>query len=439
MHKTIILLILSAWIACSSAQELEKYEPPDGRVIHGLGQYISVYYTNEENWQYVKEYENAVNLIPVIYSIYSVLDPFLNSLDPQEYTDFISGHDYPYLLNIGLMLFDSTYIFNKKHIPVTDILSGVLDSAIINIAQRIKQLAQPVFFRPGFEFGQGNNGFHNDPDMSAEDFIRVWIYLYEIFESQSVKNVAWVWNTVNPNSFNYMDWYPGNEYVNWWGINYFTLSQIDNGDGFLNDAAIHHKPVIVCESSPIQNDGTNNGANWNDWFVPYFKKVKDYSHIKSFIYISDPWDRGPFSSWPDSRINQNELIRSNYTAELIDSMYIHMDEYLENPGLITRLPGSVNKFRAKTFDIKFKNYPNPFNSRTTFRWDHDGINKIELRIYDVHGTRIDSIIPDNQAKYITEVTWNAAHVPSGIYFVRLIFEDRHKCSRQKIQKITLLK
>ena len=43
-----------------------KYEPPDGRVIHGLGQYVSGLYTDAENWQYVTEYQEAINEIPDI-------------------------------------------------------------------------------------------------------------------------------------------------------------------------------------------------------------------------------------------------------------------------------------------------------------------------------------------------------------------------------------
>ena len=163
MFKSIVILILSAWITCSSAQELEKYEPPDGRIIHGLGQYVSFFYTDEENWQYVKEYENAVNSIPLIYSVYSALDPLLNTLDQHDYTEFVSGHEYPYLLNIGLILIDSTYLFDGKHIPVNSILSGELDLEIINIAQRIKEFGQPVFFRQVLSLGR-----------EIADFIAIW-------------------------------------------------------------------------------------------------------------------------------------------------------------------------------------------------------------------------------------------------------------------------
>ncbi|MGD9900572.1 MAG: T9SS type A sorting domain-containing protein [Calditrichaceae bacterium] len=311
-----------------------KYEPPDGKVLHGLGQYISVYYSDEENWQMVADYQAATGQIPVLYSVYASIDPLLNSIDFTDFTEIISAHQNPYILVVGLGLLDSTYALGNTNIPVQDILSGKLDKNIIQIADRIKSLNYPVFIRPGFEFGSGNDGLHSDPDLTSQEFVSVWIYIYNVFQEENVVNVSWVWNTVNPQSFNYLDWYPGDQYVDWWGINYFTAYHIENSDQFLADALSHQKPIMICESCPIQDDGTLNEANLNDWFAPYFEKIHANSHIKAFVYISDPWDRGPFSSWPDSRISANEVIRTAYAAELNDYRYIHMSDYFSTPEMI---------------------------------------------------------------------------------------------------------
>ncbi len=324
-----------------------KYEPPDGKVLHGLGQYISVYYSDEENWQMVADYQAATDQIPVLYSVYASIDPFLNSIDFTDFSELISAHQHPYILVVGLGLLDSTYIDGNTNIPVQDILSGKLDNNIIQIADRIKSLNYPVFIRPGFEFGRGNDGLHSDPDITAQEFVDVWIYIYNIFQSENITNVSWVWNTVNPQSFNYLDWYPGDQYVDWWGINYFTSYQIDNSDQFLADALSHQKPVMICESCPIQDEGTGNEANLDNWFAPYFYKIHSNSHIKAFIYISDPWDRGPFASWPDSRISTNEVISAAYASELDDSRYIHMSDYFSTPEMIG---GYAHPFPVIGFD-----------------------------------------------------------------------------------------
>ena len=378
----LFLLLLSSNLF---SQSLAKYEPPNGRIIHSLGQYTSYFYTKYENWQMVDQYQNGINKIPMIYSVYAGIDPILCALDSTDFEDITTNHGYPYVLMVGLILFDSSYLITGTYnIPVQNIINGVLDSQILNVAQRIKNVGAPVYLRPGFEFGSGNSGIHNDPDVGPTEFISIWEHIYDIFTQQNVTNVAWVWNTVNPNSFNYMEWYPGDIYVDWWGINYFTLGQINNGDVFLNDAAAHGKPVMICESCPIQSGGTTNLSNWNNWFVPYFSKIKNTPHIKGFIYIHDPWDRGPFSSWPDSRITSNPTIQNNYASELNDSIYINMDEYLANPNIIgigdTIPPSPVSNFTA-----------DPENRQISLIW----INPIEPDLYGIKILRKTSQFPQN--------------------------------------------
>ncbi len=357
LNKKQILLCFASWFLLLNSIRADfgqKFEPPDGRVIHGLGQYVGLgFYTDAENWQYVSEYQTALGQIPVIYSAYAYVDPQVAALDNTDLTDIATNHGYPYVLQVGLALFDITSEIGSVNIPVQAILDGDSDTQIRQIADEIKSLNRTAFFlRPGFEFGSGNGGLHNDPDnadWTAENFINIWIHIYDLFQQENVTNVAWVWNTVNPQSFDFIDWYPGDQYVDWWGINYFTASQMSSGDPFLDSAAGHEKPVMICESSPIENGGTTNISNWNDWFVPYFNKIKTVSHVKAFVYISDPWDKtGYFDGWPDSRINSDSSIKNNYQSELDNPIYIHMDEYENNPGIIdSPLPITLSSFTVE--------------------------------------------------------------------------------------------
>ncbi len=343
-------LIIKAFLSFNvlNAQSGEKFEPPDGRVIHGLGQYVPVDYDSAENWQMVTDYQNAIVHVPVIYSIYAAIDSALDALDPLDYVDVTTNHGYPYALLIGLFLTEET----RTNIPVQKYLNGNLDAQIIKLANRIKEVEHttPVFLRPGFEFGHNNQGTHTDNGLDPNDFISVWQYIYDIFDQQNVSNVAWVWNTVNPDDFSYMNWYPGDNYVDWWGINYFSVNQMNNSSGFLSDAATQGKPVMICESAPTipeSDGGTTNSANWVDWFIPYFDLIKNTTHMKAFVYISDPWTRGSFSDWPDTEIDSDPTgtIANNYQAELDNTLYLHMDEYQKSPGIIdSPLPITLSQF-----------------------------------------------------------------------------------------------
>jgi hypothetical protein len=409
----------------SFGQSRAKFEPPDGRVIHGLGQYTAIFYTDSENWQQVEEYQNAVKNMPVIYSVYTSIDPYIRRISSPDYNDIITNHQYPYLLVVGLTLHDSTTLITGTfNVHVESILNGSLDTQIREVANNLKAIESPVFLRPGFEFGSGNAGAHSDPDLNASDFKSIWLHLYNIFQEEGVGNIAWIWNTVNPQLFNYMEWYPGDEFVDWWGINYFTAGQISSGDNFLTAAAEHNKPIMICESSPIENNGTINASNWQNWFEPYFAKIDEYPNIKAFIYIHDPWDRGPFVSWPDSRITSNETIKSNYTMQLSDSIYVHIDEYLSNPGILEGNSNAMGEvINVATYHLSLKNYPNPFNISTKIKWQYTPSHTFYLDIYNVVGQKVDSFIVDRSVSGKYGVNWVAANKSSGIYFAVLTIRD----------------
>lgn len=327
MLKLHVLILFPFILGCT--QNREKFEPPDGRVIHGLGQYEGYFYSDQEIWKDIKNYEIAAGKVPVLYSVYASIDPVISSRNPTNYNDIRSNHSYPYLLVIGLLLFDSNHKIN-----VDAITNGSFDNQIITLANRIKNVKAPVFLRPGFEFGTNNRGLHNQENLDGAGFIKIWTHIYRIFNSQKVTNVAWVWNTVNTASFKYMQWYPGDEYVDWWGINLFTVSQMRNARLFIKEAGKHKKPVMICESNPINYDGTLNDENWQKWFVPYFNLIKSEKQVKAFIYTNSPWTKGPFSSWPDSRISINTFISKKYRQQLMDPIFIHMDEYLADKDIL---------------------------------------------------------------------------------------------------------
>jgi hypothetical protein len=309
--------------------EVFNFSVPDGRIIHGLGQYVpsSCGYSDEENWQHVKGYESALGMgmSPVIYSVYLGICPEAVAKDNTNIQDIATKHDYPYILVISLYLLDQT-----KSKNVRAILSGDWDDSIRTQASSIKALDSVVFIRPGFEFG-ASSGVHGE--FNATEFIAIWHYIRNIFSEEGVSKALWIWDTVNPETFSYMDYYPGDEVVDWWGINYFTIGQMSGSAAFIDAANTHGKPVMICESSPILNNGTQNTANWNNWFVPYFNIIKQ-KNIKAFIYINDPWDKeGFWEEWADSQIYSNSTICNNYLNEMQNDCYIHMVDYLANPNI----------------------------------------------------------------------------------------------------------
>lgn len=69
-----------------------------------------------------------------------------------------------------------------------------------------------------------------------------------------------------------------------------------------------------------------------------------------------------------------------------------------------------------------QNFPNPFNSRTTIEYQLPKAAVVSLRIYNVLGQLISSLVHEYQEAGSYQVRWEAK-APSGIYFYRLQTRD----------------
>ena len=67
-----------------------------------------------------------------------------------------------------------------------------------------------------------------------------------------------------------------------------------------------------------------------------------------------------------------------------------------------------------------QNYPNPFNPTTTISYTLSAKSRVELRVYDVLGREVVSLVSQEMTAGAHSVRWNAAGFPSGIYYYRLV-------------------
>ena len=66
-----------------------------------------------------------------------------------------------------------------------------------------------------------------------------------------------------------------------------------------------------------------------------------------------------------------------------------------------------------------QNFPNPFNPSTTIEFRIQESELISLKVYDVLGNDIATLVNEYKTSGSYEIEWNASNYPSGIYFYQL--------------------
>jgi len=66
-----------------------------------------------------------------------------------------------------------------------------------------------------------------------------------------------------------------------------------------------------------------------------------------------------------------------------------------------------------------QNYPNPFNPSTTLRYSLPQSSQVQIKVSDVLGNEIETIVNEEKPVGTYELSWNAANLTSGVYFYRL--------------------
>jgi len=119
--------------------------------------------------------------------------------------------------------------------------------------------------------------------------------------------------------------------------------------------------------------------------------------------------------------------------------HIYTDQKLATPeeGLVAIAEADANNL-PKQFQV-YPNYPNPFNSLTTFEYDLEKISDVTIKIFDLLGREIYTKQIGSQAPGKYRFVWNgidknSREVHSGIYFVIV-----QRGGNRQILKVTLLK
>jgi Concanavalin A-like lectin/glucanases superfamily/Purple acid Phosphatase, N-terminal domain/Dockerin type I domain/Glycosyl hydrolase family 26 len=292
---------------------------PVSKVLHGAGCC---------NWATsVQEYRQTLNnkYDPVIIQDYSSItcgpscaDNFIIQL-----RNWMNNFPNYTALEIGIQL--GTYAYEGG--PFVDlsqnVTNGQYDSNLNYLFTSLKGLNIPIYFRLGFEVNGCSWNLY-----SATSYQNGFIHVTNLLRSSNLNSsAATVWTIVPSCSSNYMNWYPGDQYVDWWGIDLYPVNELSMAttQNFLSDANIHGKPVMIPESSAIKLGSVSGQQRWDAWYKPFFELIHNNPGIKAFTYENTNWSKYPVTwpGWGNAQIGSDSVITILYAQEMASPLYLH--------------------------------------------------------------------------------------------------------------------
>lgn len=190
----------------------------------------------------------------------------------------------------------------------------------------------------------------------------------------------------------------------------------------LNAIALSGDPEGLYATAKITT--TDAGLNWISedllfYGLSFTIDFKNYTEGWSasgykFLFTSDRGENWSEFETPDSVVIydlQFTDVRTGYAVG-------------EN-GVILKLksayePASVEEQNSplNTF-ILYQNYPNPFNPSTKIRFGISDGGFVNLKVFDIIGNEIVTLVSEEKSAGYYEVVFNAAGLSSGIYFYKL--------------------
>ncbi len=154
-------------------------------------------------------------------------------------------------------------------------------------------------------------------------------------------------------------------------------------------------------------------------------------------------DLGAEGSWDNLNVAVSAVIFDT-TQNIYKLWYGGMDSIYFRVGYATSSPATDVSDKYNSLPANFKleqNYPNPFNPSTIIKYsiplvETGYIPSVKLRVYDILGREIATLVNEEQKPGDYEVEFNAvkihrdASLPSGIYFYKLTID--HYAATKKL-------
>ncbi len=289
----------------SSAEEVffgAPVEPPAGRVISGWGQFSSEWNlgtpAGKGDTEDLAGYEKVGAPHPPAMIAFDVGPDFtIVSGFMTHYREFATTHGF----------FVGQVIINFRGLE-HDVSIGMRDPDLMVLADALHNIGRPTLVVIGAKFNAPGTLY----DPSA--YLGSFRHATDIMRKAHM-NCAMVWEATARSLSNtqYLKWYPGDDVVDWWGLEFADAEDFRNAGSkaFLGTAMRHRKPVVISAAAP----NLKSEAEALKWYAAIF----DLSRVNPAI-------KGVSISWPAKRLNRWPKVAAYVKQQLADPRYIDATE-----------------------------------------------------------------------------------------------------------------
>ncbi len=207
-----------------------------------------------------------------------------------------------------------------------------------------------------------------------------------------------------------------------------------------DDLTPNSKYALICLASDNGEHFQFRTANGGESADAAGEKVKPARYLK-IVRIGDifqGWTSADGKAW--LKIGQAEIKMSGqiYVGMAVTAHHASKTSTAVFSGLIFKTkPTDVEEKpadAAPTAYELFRNYPNPFNPSTTIGFALPVDAKVKLTVYDILGREVSVLVDGKLSAGVHRYEFDAADLPSGVYFYRLKTPDQTLTNKMMLIK-----
>ncbi len=304
-----------------------KFEPEGNAVYHGAS--LPDTWSEDGLRRQIADYNGAAG------KRISVVTWFASAYENGRMTSWRQNYSYSMdrvkrLGALSLIKFSTQdYAFNSTHkmAGLKEIAAGTWDNYFIEAARTVRDFKSPIFISIDHEMN-GNwypySQAYPGSNTSAADFVAAWRRIVTVFRAQGANNAAFVWSPNVPNigEIGYGSYYPGDSFVDWVGISFYSGNNMSDMDEIYQQLA-PRKPFFITEwaTGTEKNRYNSMFPGEVEWVRQFFAALETrYPRVKAISWFN--WLNGD----GDYRLTRVPAQAKAYAQD------ISATRYLSSPG-----------------------------------------------------------------------------------------------------------